>query len=210
MFWARPRAFLIPFWAWGLFFVGCQHKPVVIPPVATAALNPPLGQAAATAPSLPLLGSPVVTVTGPSSGFTNVIFTAIPGVMPTGAGVLGFVTPLGNYVAIGLDPQFSIYLDATGPYPVLKATQAPVLQHTPVTFREIFTIQPDNTWQSSSSVVFDIPLPNIPALIQVFRNGLLVLESDYTIGYDLNKARLTITPLVTWSPADKVRGVWVL
>ena len=191
-----------------VFLAGCQ-KPVVVPTPATpmAAARAPIGEAVAgaTTANLPLIGQPIVAVTNPPPGFTDVTFASIPGTLPPGPGVLGFVSPLGQYVALGLDT--SIILDTTSAaYPVLKVPENPVVYHVS-TSRGIFTPRADGTW--SCPATFDVPLPVFDALVQLYRNGLLLDDpGDYSITYD--GANLVVTPKGSpWPAVDVVRGTWV-
>lgn len=204
-----------------LLLIGCSHQTtsITVPtppptPVLRAVAAPPIGEAVAapsTAAQLPLIGAPVIAVTNPPPGFTSTVFVATPGTMPTGPGLLGFISPLGSYIALGLDP--SITVDTiSAPYPVLKVPQNPVLQNPPVTYRAIFMLQADGTWTSPAS--FNLPLPDFHALILVYRNGSFQSEpGDYLITYNpANGGTLILTPALAaqWQPDDTVRAVWVL
>lgn len=189
---------------------GCVHQRPVVAVAPTPAPQvialPPLGNAVAAAQANPLLGSPVIGVTNPTPGFTSTVFAAIPGTLPPGPGVLGFISPLGQYLALGLDA--SVELDTVShAYPVLKVPQNPVLANPPVTYRATFLLQFDGTWTAAAT--FNGALPNLVALIQVYRNGLLQGDGDIrAITY--SSGTLVITPTVAWQPGDSVRGVWVL
>jgi hypothetical protein len=75
-----------------------------------------------------------------------------------------------------------------------------------VTSRAVFALQGDGTWTAAAN--FNIPLPNLDGLIQVFWNGLLQeTPAHYLISY--NSGILTVTPKSVWAATDMVRAVWV-
>lgn len=76
----------------------------------------------------------------------------------------------------------------------------------PNTNRAVFALQVDGTWTSQAS--FNIPMPVVDVLIQVFWNGLLQeTPVHYLISY--SGGILTITPKSVWVSTDMVRAVWV-
>ena len=122
------------------------------------------------------------------------------------------------------NPVLSCAVPAIGPGLFLdRRTSPPVLsavlnQISPpsVTYRAGFTFNPStNLW--TSPVLFTATPPNLPALIQVHRNGALVDSDIAGIAYTPPAAGsppglqgvLEIKTVSTWPATDTVTAVWV-